>query len=360
MKTLVLIMLVLVGAASMPSSGYALRCKNLLTPRISNDFSPTKPLRFMSMNTLNLYLHQGKYLWTDDGLERINQDHLPRQKPEWQTKGLADAILNTQPDFIMLQEVEGRESLDRFNRRYLDRAYKVYMPATNDGRGIGTAFLVRHGMGIKVHRKSFTDLSWTNKNGQLEKVFTRSFPLFEVFFEDHKTPKLIVAGVHYKSKRNRKGDPGSFHKRKKEAEESVRILKKTRAQYPHTPMIVMGDFNSTRDQKELESFRDLNMVDLNEKPEFFEDEGGLGESTFVSFPKSHRGPRSEALDGALLSPDLESRLKSFTVYRYKDEKGQIIPLPKNFEERNKNPSDHYPVLFDLNPDFLYGDFRTRF
>lgn len=312
----------------------------------------------MTLNTLNLFIHRGKYLWTEDGLEKINQDHLPRQKPEWQTKGIADAILDTQPDFIMLQEVEGKDSLDRFNRRYLDDAYKVYMPTTNDGREIGTAFLVRNGMGIKVKRQSFTDLYWKNMTGRKEKVFTRNFPVFKIYIENHETPKLIVAGVHYKSKRDRKNDPRSFHKRQKEADESVRILKETEVKHPGVPIIVMGDFNSSRDKKELKSFRLLDMVDLTDKPELFVDEEGMGDSTFVFFPNRETTTTREALDGAFLSSSLEAYIKSYSVYRYKDEEGKVRDLPQNFEERNLNPSDHYPVIFDLDPKILYPAFNS--
>jgi len=307
----------------------------------------------MTLNTLNLYLHQGKYFWTEGGLAKVNQDHLPREKPEWQTKGLADAILEVQPDFIMLQEVEGQESLDRFIRRYLNNAYKAYMPPTNDGRQIGNAFLVRHGMGIKVKRESFTDLTWKNMTGRKEKIFTRNFPLFKIYIENHDSPKMIVAGVHYKSKRDRVKDPRSFYKRQKEAEESVRILEEVQLEHPSTPIVIMGDFNSSRDKEELDSFKRLDLVDLSDKPERFIDEHNLGDSTFVFFPGDRDEVVRESLDGAFLSSDLDSFIQSYFVYRYKDEDGQVKPLPSTLAERHENPSDHYPVVFDLDPKVLY-------
>lgn len=313
------------------------------------------------MNTLNLMLHQGSYEWTDDGsLTRIERENeLPHEKPESHTQALADIILETKSDLIMLQEVEGWDSLDRFNRRYLEDGYKTYLPPTNDTR-IGIAFLVRNGMGLKVKRESFVHKNWKNPTGKRESIFSRNFPLFKIFFENHDVPKLIVAGVHYKSRIDRRGDPRSFEKRKREAEESVRIIQEVQAQHPNTPVIIMGDFNSNKNYEELASFKDLDVFDLLEKPEVFQDEHGMGDTTMVFYPKGDGSVRSRSVDGAFLSSSLRSQLLSSFVYRFKDPKtGLVIPFPQNIDERRKNPSDHYPVVFDLAPEVLYPNHQTR-
>jgi len=336
---------------------FALQCKNFLKLYISQDFLPQKAIRFMSLNTLNLYLHQGKYEWTDRGLVKMNQDHLPKQKPERHSLGLATAVLESQPDFLMLQEVEGYESLDRFNRRFLGDAYQVFMPQTNDTRGIGVAFLVRKGMGVTVKRRSYTKRKWTNKKGVEEAVFSRNFPIFEIYLEGMEEPKLLIAGVHYKSRADRPNDPKSFYKRQKEVDESISILKKMREQYPQTPMVVLGDFNSSPEQKELASFyNELGMMDAHSVDSVFKDPDKMGRYTFVYFPFEKR-KKMRAFDQALLSANLSEHLVSSSVYRYKSpETGAVLPFPKNIEERNQKPSDHYPILFDLDADVLYSDY----
>jgi len=119
-RSLFLLLFLVSGFTS--SDAYSLTCKSLLSsrnPKAQITSFKERPLRFMSYNVFNLYLHKGKHVWTEDGLERVNQDHLPNQKLEHQTQGVANAILQTKPDFLMLQEVEGEDSLRRFNRDYL-------------------------------------------------------------------------------------------------------------------------------------------------------------------------------------------------------------------------------------------------
>ncbi len=339
------------------SASAAPSCQALLKVEFSSP--KERPLRFMSYNVLNLFLHQGKYIWGENGQEKVNQDHMPNQKPEEQTKGVAAAILATRPDFLILQEVEGADSLHRFNDEYLGGDYQVFMPPTNDTRGIGVAFLIRKNVDVVVEVKNASESTWINPAGREEKVFSRNFPVFKIFKSGAREPSLILAGVHFKSQRDRKGDPNSYLKRQAEMKHAVRILERVEKRHLGTPIIVMGDFNASRgDNEVMPIFERLGFFDPHLSEEHFEDVGGLGRTTHTYHPFINNVEQKAVqgvLDRALLSTSLLRYLRRSAIYRYRvTGSAEKKRIPESYSERDENPSDHYPIYFDLDPSIIFN------
>jgi exonuclease III len=306
--------------------------------------------RFMSYNVLNLFLHSGKFSWYEEGLVPASGNKLPPEKELKHTQGVAKAILETNPDFLFLQEVEGIDSIKRFNSDFLNSKYDIYLPKTNDQRGIGIAFLVRSSLDLEISFESNEHHKWHDhaNNNRYSAVFTRSFPVFKIFKKGNQYPSLILAGVHFKSRRDRKKDPKSFFKRSAEINKATDILSEIRNSHEGSPLIVMGDFNSARGQQEVEYMRNaLRLIDTHASLLHFEDPHGMGLSTHTYHPESEVAVGG-ALDMALISMDLVESLGQSSIYRYKDDQGKVKKLPMTREERDQNPSDHYPIYFDLN------------
>lgn len=352
------IFFILVHLAFSPAYG-AFSCRAFLEKK--ETVAVSKPsLRFMSYNVANLYLHKGKYVWTEEGLTKVNQDHLPNQKPEEQTQGVANAILELDPDFLLLQEVEGMESLERFNRHYLDSEYETYMPPTNDLREIGVALLVKKKLGVIIDVKTSVHLEWVTPKGRTEKVFSRNFPIFKIYKEGEAEPRLMLAGVHLKSQRDRSGDPNSYYKRQAEMKAGVKALEDVKLEHPDAPIMVMGDFNSSRGDNEVTPvFGRLGLLDTHLSEEHFLDVGGLGRNTHTYHPNAHvKGQEGKAiktvLDRALISKRLLESLLRSAIYRYRENgTNEKKPLPSSFAEREQNPSDHFPIYFDLGLSVLF-------
>lgn len=341
----------------------SLTCSAFLETQVNRAY-PDEPIRMMSLNALNLHLLDDKFGWEQKSkkkkmnrrLTKKNSHRRTRKKPEHHTKALAEVILETSPQFISLQEVSGIESLNIFNKRYLKGRYKVYFLTGARPRHTGIAFLARKDLKVDIKTRSHQDLVWINRQKKREQLFTRDFPIFEVYVQGQKTPNIIVAGVHLKARMNRPNDPKSFYKRNAEIAGGVEILKNLKKKNPKASLVIMGDFNSSRGQQEVHELSDnLKLFDPHLSKEHFVDEGGLGKSTFVYFPREG-GTKEREFDRALLSSDLHDKLISSWVYRYKDSyTGETKQLPRSMEERDQNPSDHYPILFDLKPEALYGE-----
>ena len=54
------------------------------------------------------------------------------------------------------------------------------------------------------------------------------------------------------------------------------------------------------------------------------------------------------LDAVLVNRSLTAHVTDASVYRYRNEQGKELPLPNTYNQRKKNPSDHFPVLMHFN------------
>lgn len=346
------------GVLSSPSHAFELSCVDSLqnhkiTVSSKSTYRVPRTLRFMSYNVLNLFVHSGRYIWGEDGQVKTETDAYKGQKKEEHTKEIARIIHDTNPDFILLQEVEGRSSLDRFTQNYLGGEYVAFMPPTNDRREIGVALLIKDDLKFHIKVESFESLSWTNPRGHIEPIFTRNVGLFSIFDPDTDEVVLGVFGLHFKSRRDRRGDPGSVLKRTKEVEETVRAVEKFRLAHPGVPVIVAGDFNSNRDVEELKPlFDELGLHDAHTE-EHFRNKDRQGRITHSYHPVGEKAIFSE-MDLILVDESLKSRILGSDVYRYRDYTlGKPKPIPDTINLRNLNPSDHFPVFVDLDPKSIY-------
>src|SRR5690606_32967811 len=67
-------------------------------------------------------------------------------KPLKKVWDVAAAIKDIDADIYMLNEVGGQESLENFNRHFLDDRYTVMLKEGNSHRGIDVGYLVRRGL----------------------------------------------------------------------------------------------------------------------------------------------------------------------------------------------------------------------
>jgi hypothetical protein len=53
------------------------------------------------------------------------------------------------------------------------------------------------------------------------------------------------------------------------------------------------------------------------------------------------------MDGVVISKDWARLVRRTHAHRYKDGTGRDKPIPTTYEERSRNPSDHFPVVLEL-------------
>ena len=311
--------------------------------------SKISELKIGSYNVLNLEVSPGKYVLDPvSGIKTFTPQIL--KKDPTQTQEIANIILKEDLDIVVLQEIEGIAALEYFNKNFLANNYHELLIAGNDSRGIEIAFLVKKDLNLKykfttnknILRKS------SNKNST-SPLFSRDLPVLNIWPENASgadPPGLIIMGNHLKSQRNRGQDIRSVALRTEQVEQIVDITKSYQRSFPESPLILTGDFNA--DIPTGVEFKKL--FENNLYADAF-DIGAFPLNREERFTHSFH-PRNEAtqynqLDGFLLNQNAQTRLIDAKVYRYLNPDGSKKPIPLTFEQRNLNPSDHYPIIMKL-------------
>ena len=127
----------------------------------------------------------------------------------------------------------------------------------------------------------------------------------------------------------------------------VEVIKDYQAKYPKTPIMVMGDFNAeVHTEPEYSALREFELKDVFDLGPNPIPTGDPRRVTHTFHPKEGSRHASQ-LDSILLVPPFQNLVLGAHIYRYKNPDGSEKPLPKTYAEREKNPSDHYPVWAEI-------------
>ena len=291
-------------------------------------------------------------------------------KPLNQVLDLARAIDDINPDFLMLCEVGGRESLANFSRYFLNDRYSPYLVEGNSDRGIDIGFLVKRGLPFKYdlvsHKNRKIDFLYPHEKDSKQTGykhpkshrFSRDVVELRVYQDDHL--ELVLMLVHLKSPLDRdRIDPGGRDRRRAEFETLMKIYNEVRVEYPGTAVAVAGDFNGLASGPERDSeFASLDSSDLR----CALDVAGVpvDERYTWAYFSGQRPGYYRQIDYIFVSPELARRVDSHLtwVYRFKDEFGMTRVAPRNANEKRLLPSDHFPVVVTLLPDDFSSALKT--
>lgn len=302
-----------------------------------------RQFRVMSYNFFNLEKYKGKHILEEpfkykqmDGAQfeaRARENEFREQQ--------AQIIKEINPDFIISEEVDDLPSMKNFSRVLLENEFDSLLISGNDPRGIDIGLFVRTGLDVAIEHITHKNLTWFDPStGRSIKLFTRDLPVWIIKDKSTNEVLLILAGMHSKSKRDRYGDHESQLWRSAQIKKATQILKVLAEKYPVVPLIWGGDFNTDIQAKEMKPAHAV-----------FEDAFDVAE---ITVPKAKRITHSyfpyngraqfQQLDGFFA---LNARVLNAQIFLYRDENGNIKPVPSNIDERNKNPSDHFPIYIDI-------------
>jgi Metal-dependent hydrolase len=266
-------------------------------------------LRIASFNAENFYL----LLDRDYGREELealdgdtylsmNTSIYNPNKDRAKIAEIARTIIENGFDLVALCEVGGMQTLEAFNRIYLDGSYDCYLFEENSNRGIFVGALLKKGRfpGVRVR----------NMPG----AFSRNLLKLEL---GEAGGGLEVFMVHLKSQR---GDDQGIDFRIDEVDRLCSLVRRERC-------IVMGDFNGIlirgMHQFEYEKFLELPLCDVLAA-------AGIPPESRHTHYYFGRGKHFSQLDYIFCTHDIEIL-----------DAGVIEDcVPRNREERDRLPSDH--------------------
>ncbi len=320
-------------------------------------------LKFTLLNAENLFLlfdqkPDESALSLDEAQWQKLSSSVYENKPLHKVLELKRAITEINPDILMLCEVGGEESLKNFNELFLGNQYSTALIEGNSDRHIHIGFLIRKNMPF------YFDLQ-SNKNRainfnypqdlQADKPFSslkfsRDVVELRLFKNNPDHPFLIILLSHLKSHLDpEKKDSHGFERRRAELKTLLEIQAEMQKSYPETPQIIAGDFNGNASRLQTEEeFRQIYETTALEDVLQIQEVTPDKRWTFCQV-RNNQKVETKQLDYAFLTPSLISHLKagSSYVYHYKDEYGLELDPPVTLEAKVSLPSDHYPLVFEL-------------
>ncbi len=320
-----------------------------------------KQLKVGSYNVENLFEQVGAHVPDPANPGKLKRISDAQPKPEWKLREEGKIILENDLDIVTLAEVEDIQALEDFNRRFLGGAYRTFLIEGNDERGIDIAFLVKKDLPFDIEQRSHKEEAWVDPvlGGAPRRLFSRDLTSLVVRAPGKSEPLFVLFGTHYKSKRDRDAhDPESVIMRTAQVQRTAEIMERYRKEFgANVPMMIAGDFNGAVAEEAAYTplFAAAGLTDsFDAAPNPPSREERI---THTYHPRG--GPAHYAqMDAVLVSKSLRAAVQSATVYRYKNPDGSERLIPKTYEERELNPSDHFPliVLFDF-ALILAGVFR---
>ncbi len=333
-------------------------------------WTETTNLKFCFLNTENLFLSfdvipSAEALKLDETRwQRLSSSSI-ENKPLRKCLELAKTFKDINADIIMLCEVGGFESLKNFNELFLGGTYSPVLTEGNSNRHIDVGFLIRKNMpfyfDLQSNKNRLINYLYPHERESIKNnyptgsvkspltshKFSRDVAELRLFKKDVEKPFLGILLTHLKSRLDPEGiDPGGFQRRQAELLTLVEIYKEFTEQHPQTPVIVVGDFNGNASRDE--EFQALNeKTDLKDVLELM----ALSIEDRASFYQVRSSNRTEGrqIDFCFLSSSLQKYLKakSAFIYRYKDEFNMDLGIPMTLDAKLRLPSDHYPIVFEI-------------
>lgn len=300
-------------------------------------------LSIILLNCQDLYIFMDKYKGEDLSTisppkwQLLSTSFFPNKDLEKVTL-LANLFNHHSPDLIMLTEVGGKESLENFNKYFLNDQYTVLIEASNSDRGIDLGYLVKKELPLKPELISHTKAKLENG-----KKFARGVFELRLLDSNHK-PKLITLLTHLKSKLDLKKQ--DFEGRTQRVSE-VKYLRKLHRdlsnQFPSVPVLVCGDLNAIiyKDETEPELKALLEKTYLLDIFEI--DDRDLEERITYCYFDSRRDRYDMQLDYILIPQKFHSMINTDESYVISFFPEVPIEYPNSLQEKLALPSDHFPI-----------------
>jgi len=249
---------------------------------------------------------------------------------------VAQTILNSEfnPDIIVIEECCGQEELEKFNDRWLNKAFEtVKVFPTNTDHDQHLAMMLKPGFKVVEQKSDYYKEPDSVGNERGARLFARG-PSF-CLIESPSGYRFWVGVTHQKSKRQENAEQAKW--RLREAMRTHEIMKELQKQGP-TDVMLLGDMNDEYgyNEFELEAGGDSISTLIGAKDdEFFLATKPLADAGSASFGGFWRTDHRTLIDHIIMTPSLKDQVLEVQVFQ----KG-YAPVA----------SDHYPVYVKIKAD----------
>lgn len=296
-------------------------------------------IKVLLWNVQDLFLFMDKY--KDECLQTMKEPQwqllstsLRPNKPIDKIREISSLFLEKDIDLCLLVEVGGRESLDNFNKHFLNNIYEVFHIPSNSDRGID--------MGMLIKKEKIKFLHGKIHNS---KAFSRG--LLEAKIKTPSGKNIVFLLTHLKSKLNMDGkDFEGRSKRALEVNEITRIYNKLALKENIHSIYLTGDFNGILSHANAE--QELKALNSKCKLEDIFELLGRDLNTRYTYPYYNKNKELYLMQLDYILTDRKNLKYIGTDSNILEMDGSsLTSFPLTIEERRKLPSDHYPVYMSL-------------
>jgi hypothetical protein len=308
-------------------------------------------LKVMVLNAQDLFLFMDKHNHASIPVTELSEikwqlmsSSLFSNKSKEKCQILANTIIDSEADIVMMTEVGGPESLSNFAKYVLNDKYEAFSLPSNSDRGIDLGYLVKKSLDYETQLTSHINYQLPEP----AKRFSRDVLRLDLIKNGE--IKLILLLAHIKSKLDlRKSDFEGRTRRLQEVKGLIEIYKDLTKNFPAIPILIGGDMNGHAGEKDTEEefkpiYSETDLKDIAYLAKIPEED----RFSYVYFNRG--GNRFEQqIDYLFISEQFKNFISPEECYfpRYKNLLGSPLPIPKRIEQKNTLPSDHYPFLGTL-------------
>ena len=298
---------------------------------------------YLSMQNIDGGLHvkscmkvmdtKATYLTDWNGWTRLRSIPIPKRA----IMNKAKVVLELDPDILLLQEVESRESLVQFNKSFFKTkqkvAYKEVMHLRgNDTLGLGMGVLLKEGYHIKSVK------SFSNERDKGERLlFNVDFQLYKIETPFNRTLNLLCCQLADETK----SDSLRKKQAKKVAEVYADLLSKE-----EEDMVIVGTLNAPSYADSLSPIMDLGVKDIVKHRSFRAVSDSGQDAGYFRMGAYRKGVNIRQRDYLLVSPAFYDKIDDCGMNRK-----AMWPLKKpewktyDTVENEKDAASDHPLLW---------------
>jgi endonuclease/exonuclease/phosphatase family metal-dependent hydrolase len=298
-------------------------------------------MKICSYNLENMYIGIERLNESDDLAEMteakwasLSTSFTLKNKLLFKIVNTAKVILDIDADIYCLQEVMGKESLNNFNKLFLESKYELVLLEETSDRPIFVGFLIKKGIEYKIH-------SFSNK--KLKNGYLASRNLNGLEIQKNGVSQFFIIGTHLKSKRTDAKKTNTYNIREMEVELLGRLHDEIREKND-CPILIMGDFNANFNLEP--EFSHLNKRDYFD---FITVKHPDNHESIGTFTANYVEGKISRLDFIIIEKKYKNiiALDESYIYDYRNEYGDNISLPFSKYEKKWIGSDHCPIIIKL-------------
>jgi len=344
-----------------------------------------KPANLSRSNRIERRLEDIEYL----KLMQFNLENFLEEKPKSPDalKEIARIFREIDPDFTVTEEIQSADIGSRFDSSHLGDKYYLVLKEGNSGptHPINIGTFIKNDLPLRVLLQSHKEERWTDPQRphvQEKPLFSRDLPVYFMKPKDapsHSPPLAVMIGVHNKAPISSKKDPNSVRYRGAQISRTADIVRELEERFgKDLPIFVVGDFNADVNQgrvaegarpgpNELQPLYDLGMqnsFDVGPNPlpvsQRITQTYHVRAYTDKDGRQVARPPVNQQFDAFIVNAAAASAIVSSEIVKFLDENGNPRPYAKSYEERSKQPSDHWPVAIKVSMQAMLEGYQRRF